>query len=404
MNSLQLWLAIIGGLVLAGVIGHGAWQTRRASGRGRPASAPAPAPAVPAEPDTTPLPRPEEIDPVSLRTVPMAHEPSFAPEPAATQPAVFDSLPREIPMPVAPVAVEPPAPIEQRLAEVPAALVQPPRRQSTSARIDALIDSVVEMLPDEPLPGEQVLAHVPPSRRAGSKPFLIEARPVGGGDWEAPLASARYDALRAGLQMVNRSGPINEIEYSEFVQKIQACADSLGAAVRFPDMLEVVGQARALDHIAVNHDAQLAMRLHARRGSWPLSWVQQHASRHGFVNGPTPGRLVLPGRGEAAPAVLELSLDAQAALADDPGNVWVDEMSLVFDVPQTPRQEQPFNAWCASGQALAIALDADVTDDNGQMLNAESFAMIREDLDGLYDKLEEFGLPAGAPVTRRLFS
>ena len=30
--------------------------------------------------------------------------------------------------------------------------------------------------------------------------------------------------------------------------------------------------------------------------------------------------------------------------------------------------------------------------------------MIREDLDGLYDKLEEFGLSAGAPVTRRLFS
>ena len=32
MKSLQLWLAVLGGLVLAAVIAHGAWQTRRAGG------------------------------------------------------------------------------------------------------------------------------------------------------------------------------------------------------------------------------------------------------------------------------------------------------------------------------------------------------------------------------------
>jgi len=404
MNSLQLWLAIIGGLVLAGVIGHGAWQTRRAAGRPRaapPSPAPGPAPvAMPLESEATALPLPVEPDAMAP-TRPMPLEPSFALEPVVPVPTA-----REVPArdPLGRPLAEPGTPIEQRLSEVPESLVQPPRRLAITARIDALIDAVVPLGLDAPLSAEQVIAQVPPTRRAGGKPFLIEGRHAETGDWEPPTAPARYDELRAGLQMVNRSGPLNEIEYSEFVQKIQACADALGAEAMFPDMLEVVGRARELDHIAVNHDAQLAMRLHARRGSWPLSWVQQHASRHGFVPGPTPGRLILPGRSEGAPAVLALCLDAQAALADDPSNVWVDQMSLVFDVPQTPRQDQPFNAWCAAGQALAISLDADVTDDNGQLLNAESFAMIREDLDGLYDKLEEFGLPAGAPVTRRLFS
>jgi hypothetical protein len=135
-----------------------------------------------------------------------------------------------------------------------------------------------------------------------------------------------------------------------------------------------------------------------------VSWIQQHAARHGFVSGSVPGRLVLPGRGEGTPPVLALVFDAQAALAENPDQSWVDEMSLVFDVPQTPQAEQPFNAWCASGQALAIALDAEVHDDEGRPLNAEAFTLIREDLDGLYAKLVEFELPAGSLAARRLFS
>ena len=117
-----------------------------------------------------------------------------------------------------------------------------------------------------------------------------------------------------------------------------------------------------------------------------------------------PGKLILPGREEDAPPVLALVFDAQAALAEDPDQSWVSEMSLVFDVPQTPQAEQPFNAWCASGQALAIALDADVNDDEGRALNAGAFALIREDLDGLYAKLAEYELAAGSPAARRLFS
>ena len=267
-----------------------------------------------------------------------------------------------------------------------------------------LIDAVARLLPEQPLSGEAVLAHWPPSRRAGGKPFLIEGCRVDSADWETPVAGHTYRELRAGLQLVNRLGPVNEIEYSEFVQIIQHFAEPLSAAVEFPDMLDAVARARSLDHIAVHHDAQLAMRLTARQGQWPVSWIQQHAARHGFVTGPVPGRLILPGRDEDAPPVLALVFDAQAALADDPDRSWVAEMALVFDVPQTPQAEQPFNAWCASGQALAIALDADVNDDEGRPLNAEAFSLIREDLEGLYAKLVEFELAAGSPAARRLFS
>ncbi len=43
---------------------------------------------------------------------------------------------------------------------------------------------------------------------------------------------------------------------------------------------------------AGEHDAQLAVRLQARSVAWSVGYIQQHASRHGFVAGVVPGRLV----------------------------------------------------------------------------------------------------------------
>ena len=385
MNSLQVWLAIVGGLVLAAVVGHGAWQTRRAGGKPRP---PKSAEGLEVAPGSS----------EGAVATAVHREPSFDPGDAPTEPIPLDhgDSPGELAPPV--------APIEQRLADVPAALGLPARRSPAAPRIDARIDAVARILPDQAILGDTVLAHTPPSRRAGGKPFLIEGCTVHSREWEVPLAGQTYGELRAGLLLANRLGAVNEIEYSEFVQIIQRFAESLSAEAEFPDMLEIVAQARTLDRVAVHHDAQLAMRLRARQGQWSVGWILQHAARHGFVVGPVPGKLVLPGRDEGAPPVLALVFDAQAALADDLDDSWVAELSLVFDVPQTPQAEQPFNAWCASGQALAIALDADVHDDEGRPLNAEAFSLIREDLDGLYAKLEEFDLAAGSPAARRLFS
>jgi hypothetical protein len=71
-----------------------------------------------------------------------------------------------------------------------------------------------------------VLAHLPASRRAGTKP-LIHRRP-GHRDRRlgAARAGPRYSELQAGVQLANRSGALNEIEYSEFVQKVQAFAEA----------------------------------------------------------------------------------------------------------------------------------------------------------------------------------
>ncbi len=346
MNGLTLWLSVAAGLVLAAVVAHGAWTARKAAGR-RPAP---PAPTAPTGP----------IEPV------------------------FDT----------PVDADP-----SPLADLPP---RPARRHVP--RIDALIDAIATLVLDAPVSAEMALAHLPATRRAGSKPFLVEGLNTLTGEWEPLQPGQRYGELQAGVQLANRTGGLNEIEYSEFVQLLQASAEPMGATVDAPDMLEVVARARELDAFSGEHDAQLAVHLNARSVAWSVGYIQQHAARHGFVPGLVPGRLVLPAAEEGAPPVLTLAFDSHAALAEDPNQAALRDVTLSFDVPQTDPVAQPFQAWQASAQALALGMDAAIIDDSGQPLQPEGFESIGHELRALYARLAERDLAAGSAAARRLFS
>jgi hypothetical protein len=352
--TLTTMLAILGGLILAAVIAHGAWTARKAGPRR----------ALPE------LDRQVEPQMGAERQEPGLEAPTEA---EAREPAMAEPM-----------------------------LPRPPRKPS--ARIDALIDAIATLTLDTPISGEMALSQLPGSRRAGTKPFHIEGLNTETGDWELPVPGQRYGEFQSGVQMANRSGALNEIEYSEFVQKVQGFADGVGAFVQFPDMLDVVARARELDQFAGEHDAQLAIQLKSRGAAWTLGYVQQVALRHGFVPGAVPGRLVLPAAEAGEPAVLSLSFESQAALADDPQASSLRELTLALDVPQTPESGEPFAAWQEAARALSRDIEADICDDRGQVLNLHAFASIGQELSSLYKALASRDLAAGTLVARRLFS
>lgn len=282
--------------------------------------------------------------------------------------------------------------------------LSPPQTPERKPPLDALIDSLVPIALEAAVSGEAALAALPPTRRAGSKPFAIEGRNEASGQWETPRPGQRYAAFQAGVQLANRAGPLNEIEYSEFVVKVQAFADTINGAPEFPEMRDEVARARELDLFATGHDAQLGITLRARHAAWSPGYVQQNASRQGFVAGAIPGRMVLPAAVAATPPVLGLAFDPQAALAEDPARTPVREVTLSLDVPQVPRSEQPFVRMRDAAIALAASMDGLITDDNGQVIRAEALDVIGADLEQLYDTLEARDLPAGSPQARRLFS
>lgn len=355
--NLTTALALLGGAVLLALALHGLWKMRRAAAR-KP---------------NVPLGASERF------------EPTFLPdeEGGGKRPAdAGDTLPE--PPPLSSFASRP-----------------SPWR---GVRLDPLIDAIVPIALQAPVSGDGVIAHLPPSRRAGTKPFHVEGLDAASGTWEPLAPGRRYTELQAGVQLANRSGALNEIEYSEFVHKVEALAEAVDGRADAPDMLEVAARARELDALASPLDATLTITLRANAVAWSVGYVQQVAARQGFVPGATAGRFVVPGPEEGAPPLLVLSVPAQAALADDPAASAVRECTLALDVPQSPESAEPFPAFHRAATALADELDATPTDDQGQPVTLHAYDAIGRELQRLYRELEKLDLAAGTPAARRLFS
>lgn len=354
MSNLQIGLAIAGGLVLAGVVAHSAWSARKNQ----------PKLATPEHP-TAEAPAQTGNDASAER-----QEPSFEGDPGLGSLSSFALLPS--------------------LEKKPG--------------LDALIDVIAPVAVDDAVSGEAAAAAMPATRRAGSKPFGVEGLNLATAMWELPTANQRYSAFQCGVQMANRLGALNQIEYSEFVMKTQGFADAIGGEPEFPEMADEVARARELDQFANAHDAQLSFTLRASGTAWSPGYVAQNAARIGFTPGAIPGRMVLPATVSGGAPILGLAFDTQAAMAEDPEQTALREVTLSLDVPQVARGEQPFVRMRESAAALASSMGGVVMDDNGNPIALEAMDVIGSDLEQLYDTLDERDLSAGSVLARRLFS
>jgi hypothetical protein len=378
MNSLLLGLSIAGGAVLAGVIAHGAWTARKS------------APKL-ADVDDKEATKLDGVESSGLSGLFSATD--------KVEPSLYAPAKQILP-------VEP----EFDAAQFDADLTIPVPEKKPS--LDPLIDVLTAIDLDTPLSGDAILAAMPATRRVGSKPFAVEGlreealgdEMEGGLVWEVPRPGRRYTSLQAGVQLANRTGALNDIEYSEFVIKSQTFADAVGGEPEFPEMQEEVARARELDAFAAAHDAQLRFVLRAVGVAWSTGYVAQNAARIGFVAGALPGRMVLPNPVASLPQLITLTFDSQAAMAEDASQSAIRELTLSLEVPHVARTEHPFARMRECAKALAVAMDGRLCDDQGHLMSESALDGLAIDIERLYDALDERDLSAGSMLARRLFS
>lgn len=363
MNTLLLGLSVAGGVVLAGVVAHGAWTARKA------------APKLADENQSTGRPNSDK------------HDASHAPASDASSQHIEPSFMADL------LGSD----FDQGMSAASST--------DKKASLDPLIDVLAPIDLDEVVSGDAVLAALPVTRRVGSKPFAVEGRHEAIDVWEAPRAGHRYTALQAGMQLANRTGAMNEIEYSEFVIKTQTFADQLGGTPTFPEMRDEVARARELDAFASVHDAHIRFTIYAEGAAWSTGYVVQHAARLGFVAGALPGRMVLPAHAPNLPPILVLSFDPQAAMSEeDSTSTAIREIALSLDVPHVAQSEQAFSRLRECAKTLANQMDGTVCDDQGIAIKDATLDLIAQDLEQLYRTLDIRDLSAGSVLARRLFS
>ncbi|SAL72742.1 FtsZ-binding protein ZipA [Caballeronia arvi] len=270
------------------------------------------------------------------------------------------------------------------------------------ATVDRRIDCVVPIRLAAPVPGDRVIPLAQRLRRAGTKPVTIEGKAEGESAWELPRNGVRYEELRAAAQLANRSGPLNELEFSEFVTGVQRLADAIDGAPEFPDMMETVGMARELDAFAAQCDAQLSINILSDGAPWSANYVQAVASQDGLLLSRDGTRFVKLDAKQNP--VFMLQFGDTNFLRDDLTYKGGQMITLVLDVPVADEDILPFRLMCDYAKSLSERIGARVVDDQRRPLPESALLAIEKQLMTLYAKLEQAGIPAGSPATRRLFS
>nr|WP_311530604.1 cell division protein ZipA C-terminal FtsZ-binding domain-containing protein [uncultured Ralstonia sp.] len=272
--------------------------------------------------------------------------------------------------------------------------------------IDPLIDCIVPLHPDREVSGDRLLPAMTKLRRAGTKQIHVEGLNPAANAWEAIRAGQRYLDVQVAVQLANRTGPLNALEFSEFINAIDPLSEAADAVPELPDMNETISNARELDAFAAECDVQLGVSVISDGAPWSAAYVQTVATQDGLVLSRDGTRFTRfhAGADGMQRALFTLQFGDTNFLRDDLTVKAGRQITLLLDVPVAEEPGKPFKLVCEYAYTLSQRMGAQVVDDNLRPLTEQSFVAIQKHLRVLYDKLESRGIPAGSGAAVRLFS
>ncbi|MFZ6723510.1 cell division protein ZipA C-terminal FtsZ-binding domain-containing protein [Undibacterium sp. Ji49W] len=266
--------------------------------------------------------------------------------------------------------------------------------QDKELPVDELIDCVIPLEFETPVRGEKILAEIADLKYVGKKPvhFIGQSH---SGERDVIAVGGAYTCLFAGVQMVSRSGPLNELEYSEFIMKLRAIADNLSAHSDIPDMNKVMINARELHQFVAEHDAQLSVNIAANGAPWALNTLLAALEKMGFDQRPD-GRLMMPDGDGGSLFTLSTNVSVSETMTS--------RLTLLLDVPCVAPARDGFGAMAACARSLSTRLGGTVVDDGNQPISKLALDEIAGQVNEFYAAMAEAQIPAGSLRAQRLFS
>ena len=379
MTDLQLALLGVGAALVAGVWGHGKWQELRQRKLAER------------------LLNPEAGDPLMERkpAKPAAQRGAARSAPAVAErrePVINRPAEDEPALDAAPSEAPPAEPVARAAAMQPSEIGEP-----GTELVSDEADFVARLALPETVSGEQLLA-IPRDALA-----LLRKRVAWVGfdettaRWEQVQPAGRYRELRIGLQLADRSGPINSTLVEQFKKAVERIGDELTAVAEIPSAREAVARAVNLDRLGAEVDIQLAVHLAPRHDSFAPDVVRDIALEKGF-------RLTSDGVLGYHDAAGDRLFLLQMPDARAPDGLPAPTACCILEVPCVARGEVAFDRMMAVAQELAEALEALLVDEQRRPITDRFVAPVRQQIAQLQSRMAQQGVVAGSPLALRLFS
>ena len=375
MSDLQIGLAILGGLVVASVLAFNWWQERQFRQRGeqtfsvRHDDVLLGQPAMPgASAAMAGSPQPHSHDEPRIEpSMEPRMEPHLDNDPEAVAPA-FSSV-------------------------LKGGVVDLPRPE---------IDYIVELRAGEFIAADKL------ARLKQSLPGLTRRISFGGlndhsKSWEALRDGGRYASVRVALQLVDRSGPVNEEQLRAFGDVIRDTASEMSAIAELPEFAPALERAVALDEFCADVDVLVGINVIANTGQvfhgTKIRALAEAAGLHLQASG------VFHCHDEQGATLYSVdNQESEPFLIDRIRNITTPGITFLLDVPRVANGPRVFDKMVAMSRSFADSLDGTLADDNRALLNDSGLDRIRAQLRAIYTAMEQRGIEAGGPLALRLFS
>ncbi|MEO8009624.1 MAG: cell division protein ZipA C-terminal FtsZ-binding domain-containing protein [Betaproteobacteria bacterium] len=222
--------------------------------------------------------------------------------------------------------------------------------------------------------------------------------------WETLSQEAGgYTSVRVALQLVDRSGPVNEQQLREFGEAVRSAASELAAIAELPDFDTALQQAVSLDEFCADIDVVVGINVIANTGQvFHGSKIRALAETAGLQLRPS-GVFHCPDDQGGALFSLE-NQESEPFLIERIRSITTPGITFLLDVPRVANGLRVFDKMVAMSRSFADSLDGTLADDNRALLNDSGLDRIRAQLRAIYTAMEQRGIKAGGPLALRLFS
>ena len=214
---------------------------------------------------------------------------------------------------------------------------------------------------------------------------------------------ARYTSVRIALQLVDRSGPVNDEQLRAFGGVVREIASEMAAIAELPEFAPALDQAVALDTFCAGVDMLVGINVIANTGQvfhgTKIRALAEAAGLHLQSSG------VFHCHDEQGSTLFSVdNQESEPFLIDRIRNMTTPGITFLLDVPRVANGIRIFDRMVAMSRHFADSLDGTLADDKRALLNDSGLDRIRAQLRAIYTSMEQRGIEAGSPLALRLFS
>ena len=238
------------------------------------------------------------------------------------------------------------------------------------------------------------------------KPVRLLGQKEIGSYWEEITLKSRsdidYTVLRACLQLVDRSGPVSEVDLSKFCDMVRNFAESINADADTPDIEEAYSQAVLLDQFCAEVDVMIGINVISKDGgAFTGTKIRSLAEASGFK---LEGGGVFNFREENEDTTFTLqNYEPAPFMPDNMRTLTTNGVTFLFDVPRIKNGERVFDQMTRLSEVFATTLGGIMVDDNRVPLNDSGLERIKHKVSEIQAVMKLRDFPAGNEIALRLF-